>query len=465
MKRPNILLIYTDQQRWDTTRTAGNADMHTPNLDALAEEGLYFRNCYVQNPVCMPSRISMLSGRYPSTLRIFDNGVPVPEDTAVLPHMLRNYGYVSGQIGKLHFQNHANRDHRNVHPAYGFDHLEISDEPGCYEDSYHAWVKARAPEAVDLISCGLPSAAEKWYGAVSFEDRVRHPEGRYSNRPEAFKADEALTHSAFVAEQTMEFIRRHREGPFLCVAGFYAPHFPWFTPQRFLDLYEPGSLSIPSFPEGVEYPQAKGVVTEEDLRGAHQGYYAMVSEVDHHVGRLLECLQREGAAENTLVVFTSDHGERLGQQMTFGKGQPGFDCDTHVPLIMRWPAGIGNRGGEVSGIVEAVDIVPTLLEAAGVPVPPACEGQAVDIRGGSPGSDRRSALIEMHTCKSVRTGRYRYTLYRDGRETLFDYERDHAEYFDVSGEAAYAGELSELRRELAFRQMAGESFRPRTWSY
>ena len=151
-KRPNILLLMTDQQRWDAVGANGNPEIKTPHLDRMASQGASFDHFFVQNPVCMPSRVSMLTGQYCSTLRIFQNGAPVPEDTVTLPMLLGNYGYRSANIGKLHFLPHADRDHRDVHPPYGFDHLEISDEPGCYEDAYRAWVRKTAPDQLDLIS-------------------------------------------------------------------------------------------------------------------------------------------------------------------------------------------------------------------------------------------------------------------------------------------------------------------------
>ena len=126
MDRPNILVLYTDQQRWDALGANGNSNIQTPNLDRLVAEGANFSRYFIQNPVCMPSRVSFLTGQYPSTLRITRIGIPVPDDTIALPKMLRNYGYRSANIGKLHFLPHANRDHRQIHPDYGFDHLEIS---------------------------------------------------------------------------------------------------------------------------------------------------------------------------------------------------------------------------------------------------------------------------------------------------------------------------------------------------
>ena len=144
MKRPNMLILYTDQQRWDALGVNGNDEIITPNLDALAARGRNFSHHFVQNPVCMPSRVSMLSSQYPSTLGITRMGAPVPEDTLTLPRVLKQYGYRTANIGKLHFLPHANRDHSRPHPAYGFDYLEIADEPGVYADAYRAWARAGA---------------------------------------------------------------------------------------------------------------------------------------------------------------------------------------------------------------------------------------------------------------------------------------------------------------------------------
>jgi len=178
MRRPNILLLSTDQWRWDALGANGNPNVQTPNLDRLADEGTNFDHYFVQNPVCMPSRVSFLTGQYPSTLGITHMGVPVPAATVTLPTLLRPYGYTSANIGKLHFLPHANRDHREPHPSYGFDHLEVADEPGevsahpprdprqrrdsCRHIHRNSTAKARHPER---------SAAAKRRCA-----RARHPE-------------------------------------------------------------------------------------------------------------------------------------------------------------------------------------------------------------------------------------------------------------------------------------------------
>ncbi|UCC62106.1 MAG: sulfatase-like hydrolase/transferase [Anaerolineae bacterium] len=472
MERPNILLLYTDQQRWDALGANGNPDVQTPNLDRLAAEGLNLDRFFVQNAVCMPSRVSMLTGLYPSTLGILRNGVPVPEDTVALPHLLRNYGYTSANIGKLHFLPHANRDHRDAHPEYGFDHLEISDEPGCYEDAYRAWVSRKAPEQLDRVSVGLPPATKVWQETMGIDDGICHPEQRFPKEAIPFAGRSDLTHSSFVAEQTMAFLRSHRAGPFFCIAGFYSPHSPWVAPQEFIDLYDPDTLTVPAFPPEVEARRSgaassdAGAFSDRELGVARQGYYAMVSEVDHHVGRILHCLDELRLAENTIVVYTSDHGEWLGEHLRYGKGYPGHDCVTRVPFILRWPEGLANPGRTAHALVEAVDLVPTLLECAGIPIPYHLQGRSfLALAEGAAYAARTSALTEMAGWKTVRTDRFRYVTEADGRESLYDLSNDPGAYYNVAGDPDYASTLAEMRHELLRRLLERERPLPRVWPY
>ncbi len=471
MKRPNILILYTDQQRWDALGANGNADIFTPNIDKLAARAANFTHHFVQNPVCMPSRISMLSGRYPSSLGITHMGVPVPEDVVTLPRMLKPYGYRSANIGKLHFLPHANRDHRLPHPDYGFDHLEIADEPGVYEDAYRAWVRRRAPEQMDAISAGIPPAARTWQKTMGIEDGVAHrgdPAGRYDfDRGIPFAADETLTHSAFVAEQTCAFIDQAGAAPFLCIAGFYSPHAPWIAPQRFLDLYDPGQLEIPRYPPEIDIlrpAEPEAPFSDEQLRRARQGYYAMISEVDHYVGQILDALDACGKLDDTIVVFTSDHGEWLGEHLRYGKGYPADDAVSRVPLIIAAP---GCQAVSHAGIVEAVDIVPTLLELAGIQIPPFLQGQSLapQIEGRVTDASERVALTEGHGWKCLRTARFRYLLHADGRECLWDLHVDPGAYHDLADDSEHYDGLAQCRLTLLNRLLHIERPLPRTWTY
>lgn len=464
MDRPNILILYTDQQRWDALGANGNPDIKTPNLDRLATEGVNFRRFFVQNPVCMPSRVSFLTGQYPSSLKITHMGVPVPEDTLSLPRMLSPYGYTCGNRGKLHFLPHADRYHNEPHPDYGFDTLINSDEPGCYDDAYRAWVRARAPEALDDISVGLPPARERWEGVMRFDGGIAHPP-REKKGARAFPADEGLTHTAFVADETAAFIEQNRNQPFLAIAGFFSPHSPWVAPQRYLDLYDPASLAMPDIPEGWTPPAGREEIPEEEIRSVRQGYYAMVSEVDHHVGRLLDTLDRHGLSENTIVIFTSDHGEYLGDHHTYGKGPPGHDCVSRVPCLIRWPSGSTGTGA-IDGIVEAVDVVPTLLGAAAIPMPDCIQGQSMmPALQGDLDHGKESALLETSQLKTLRTDGHRYVFRRDGQESLNDLERDPGGYFDVAGEENCQEVLSQHRTMLLKKCLEAERPMLRRWVY
>ncbi len=471
MKRPNILILYTDQQRWDALGASGNGEIKTPRLDDLAARGTLFSQHFVQNPVCMPSRISMLSGQYPSTLGITDMGVPVPEEIVTLPHMLAQYGYRSANIGKLHFLPHANRDHRLPHPPYGFDHLEIADEPGVYEDAYRAWVRRQAPDQMDGISAGIPPAARIWQQTLGIDYGVVHrgdPQGRYDfDRGIPFAAADHLTHSAFVGEQTAEFIKAAGDQPFLCIAGFYSPHAPWIAPQKYLDLYDPESLSLPQFPPHIDCQRPSdesAPFSDAQLRRAKQGYYAVISEMDQVVGRILDALDESGARENTIIVFTSDHGEWLGDHLRYGKGYPADDAVSRVPLIIAAPG--EQESQERREIVEAVDIVPTLLELAGIQIPPFLQGESLaPLLAGSAERNKASALTEGAGWKSLRSENFRYLAHADGRENLWDMREDPGAYHDVAGSADYQAALTECRHLLLTRLLVMERPLTRSWIY
>jgi arylsulfatase len=463
MKRPNILLIYTDQQRWDALRANGNSEILTPNLDRLAAEGVNLSHYFVQNPICMPSRISFLSGQYPSTLGITHMAVPVPENVVTLPKLVKNYGYITGNIGKLHFLPHSNRDHRDIHPSYGFDHLEISDEPGCYEDAYRAWVRAKEPDQLEHLSLGLPPAAEDYYRIMGVKDELTHPE-REPKHAAAFPGREHLTHSAFVAEQTESFIERHREDTWLCIAGFYSPHTPWVAPQRFLDLYDPEKLSLPQYPPHINQMRSDTHFSDTELRSVKQGYYAMISEVDYYVGKLLDRLEELDLSDNTIVLFTSDHGEYLGDHLRYQKGYPGEDCISRVPCIVRWPRGIAEPGRTFDGLVEAVDVLPTLLECAGIPIPLSLQGESFRrLLRKEPFEGKPEALMEFHGWKN--TKHHRYVCESDGKESLFDLRQDPMQYMNLADEPEHRELLQEMRKRMLVRTLQVERPLPRTWVY
>jgi len=476
VRRPNILILYTDQQRWDALGANGNTHIQTPNLDQLAASGVCFNHCFVQHPLCMPSRVSMLSGQYPSKLGITDMGVPVPQDLPTLPRLLKTTGYKTANIGKLHFLPHANRDHRTWHPAYGFDHLEISDEPGVYEDTYRAWVRnkliasGRDLSILDHLSIGLPPATDVWYDLMGVADPVKHPDSGGRDDFEGatpFEADADLTHSAFVGEQTISYLNS-QDGtqPFLCIAGFYSPHAPWIVPQQYLDLYNREALPLPSYPRDVNIQRPENSAekfSDTQLRSARHGYYAMITEVDDYIGQILAALEAKDLAENTIVIFTSDHGEWMGDHLRYSKGYPGDDAVSRVPLIVRVP---GMTTGMSSAMVEAVDILPTLLDLAGLQIPPHLQGHSFRHLLQNPvGKGRESVLMEATGWKNLRTNTYRYLFHADGREMLWHLESDPGEYMDVADVPEHQAALMDCRKRLLARIIQQERPLDRTWPY
>ncbi|MCL2832465.1 MAG: sulfatase-like hydrolase/transferase [Treponema sp.] len=471
MKRPNILILHTDQQRFDALGANGNRIIKTPNLDRLAAEGVNYSRCFVQNPVCMPSRISAMTGQYCSSLGITRMGVPVPQDTLTIQKILKGYGYDTALIGKLHYLPHANRDHSWPHPSYDFNHMELSDEPGCYEDAYRAFVARKAPDQLDLISLGLPPAAKVWQETMNFRDGIKHPENRTSSNCGAFPGRSDCTHTAFVGEQTIEYLKKQAAGsrPFFCFSGFYSPHSPCITPQEFIDLYPADQMPVPHLPQNFNggHP-ADFLQTAQKFSSC---YYAMISEVDAWAGRILDALDQSGLADDTIVVFTSDHGEWLGEHLKYGKGYWAPDIVSRVPMIYRIPKALGGVSGLSSDeIVECVDIVPTLLNLCAIPIAPCIQGRVLPVAAGCAADDGCGAgdgcgLTEMEGWRSLRSDKYRYVAGPDNAEMLFDLNSDPYEYENVARSASYRDALHEMRGLLIRRMIRIEHSMERSWVY
>lgn len=460
--RPNILFLQADQLRADALGFSSGGTVKTPNLDALAGRSVAFENCFVQSPVCMPSRASMLTGCYPSALGLQHMGVPLQEDILLLSHLLGRAGYRNAHVGKLHFLPHGNRNHCEPHPSYGYHHLQVSDEPGPYEDAYRAWIRRRHPEALETISLGLPPKAEAWRSIMGIKEEIHHFPARQLGGAQAFPGPDDCTHSSFVADAAMEFLKTRPQEPFFLTASFFSPHSPMVAPQRFLDLYPPGQITPPEYPKGWSLPPDSPCQDPAMTRSLMQGYYAMISEVDEKIGCILDVLAEAGLAEKTLIVFTSDHGEWLGQHGKFGKGYPADDAISRVPLLLAFPKG-QSRQQRINSIVEAVDILPTLLEASGIQSPPWIQGESLIpvLKGGARTSP--DALTEGRGWKALRTPDYRYLAHEDGREKLFHSSMDSGDYFDIAQQSPEI--LYNMRARLIRKLLSIERPRLRTWTY
>jgi arylsulfatase len=451
MKRPNILIIYTDQQRADTIGYGGNNLIHTPNLDALAKSGALFENMYVNCPVCMPSRMSMLSGRYPASLRIACNGIPMPKNIPCLHNILKKYGYRTANIGKLHFMNHSDRDHSLPHDDYGFDVLINSDEPGCYNDAYIKWVEKQSPEMLEKCRCTTPP---HWTG----KPVIKHP--RNTNNPYLFEGPEELTHTSFVAEETCNFIKNQDTEPFFCIAGFYAPHTPLNPPRRFVEMYDEEDMPLPIRNNGENFEDT----SDRQWQKVKTYYYALISHIDDQVGKIIQILEKTEKLEDTLIIFTSDHGEYLGDHGRIQKCGP-EDSSAKVPLIISYPGKV-KKTQRYQEITEGVDIAPTVLDYCGIQKPVYMQGQSLKpLMENKDFTKKESAFIELkvpytYAYKAIRTKDFLYYINNNGEEYLYDMKTDPGQLNNLSTAPQYTKKLSEMRKKLLERYFSVESQEP-----
>lgn len=357
--RPNVLVIQTDQLRWDCLGTTGNPDVQTPNLDRLAADGVRYASAFCTYPVCTPSRYSLLSGLYARQHAGWTNRSTLAPGIDTFPRALRRAGYATTAVGKMHFT-----------PTYldvGYDRMELAEQNGAgrWDDDYHRELRAAglAP-VVDLID------QEAEYRRLAPDEYWQTFGARPSDLPEQWHS------TTWIGDRAVRAIDRWMpDGGNALHVSFIKPHHPFDPPASWVDRYDPDALTIPpgwtDHLPAADRPFQPGYFRNEDLtepvlRRVIAYYYATISQLDHHIGRLLDSLRQRGSYDNTLIVFTADHGEYLGfhHQLLKG-GRHLYDPLIRVPLLIKFPG--TSRAGEVNDtLVSQIDIAPTILAAAGI---------------------------------------------------------------------------------------------------
>lgn len=409
MSRPNILLITTDQQRFDTIQAAGYPYMITPNLDRLAAEGCLFENAYSPNPVCLPARHNLITGlparHHTFDDNYFDDSHQIPYALPTFAQCLSDSGYDTIAIGKMHFQPYRRHN--------GFHRLHLMDEIPRYreDDDYALYLK------------------ENGYDYLQSLHGVRH---LLYMQPQQSLVGEAHHGSAWVADQTINYLKtKSKDKPFLIWAGFIAPHPPLDVPASYADLYrgrdipEPYESKTPLSTLAEENKNIADYPDKATLMRARQLYYASISFVDKQVGRIIDQLEAMGELDNTLIVFTSDHGEMLGDHGTYQKFLP-YDGSAKIPMICRYPKRYA-PGSRETRFVDLNDLFPTFMDAAGLTMP-----EHLDYPGDALWGDKKDRSVQFIEHQhgerrwiSLRNKQYKYNYYYGGaKEELFDMIND-----------------------------------------
>lgn len=373
--RPNILWITTDQQRWDTLGCLGNPHVRTPHLDRLAQGGALFPLAFCQSPVCTPSRASFLTGRYPRTTRCRQNGQDIPAEEILVTRLLRDAGWRCGLAGKLHLS--------ACHPQVLQGQPERRIEDG-YEDAAFFWHHDQWPYA----------AYGNWLDQLGLSRKFTALEG--ASHVEVGPPSHG-TANAWAAAMAEGFIRQVPEDgrPWLFSLNLFDPHHPFRIPADRVEHWRGrvDELPLPWRRDGEDADKpvwqaidrrgaygGKGIsangMSDRDQRWIRAAYYAMVEDIDEKVGRLLAVLDETGQRDNTLVVFTSDHGEMLGDHGIYLKGPFFYEGAVRVPLILAMPDRVA-PGTRRDALVELVDLAPTLLEACGQSEHPGMQGRSL----------------------------------------------------------------------------------------
>ncbi|SIQ79336.1 sulfatase-like hydrolase/transferase [Paenibacillus sp. RUD330] len=500
MKRPNVLLITSDQQHWNTIGALGGEPL-TPNLDRLAREGTAFTRAYCPNPTCTPTRASILTGRHPSQHGAWTLGTKLLEDRRTVAQEFSEAGYRTGLIGKAHFQPlRGSGDYpsleayptlqdldywRTFHgPFYGFDHVELArnhTNEAHVGQHYALWMEEK--------------------GCLNWRDYFLAPTGTMDpSISHTWPIPEEFHYDTWIAERTMAMMEGHkREGePFLLWASFFDPHPDYLVPEPWDKLYDPAGVTVPSATAGehernpphfgltqTEAPDfghlketgygihgyQSHLLPDEERRRLVATYYGMISLMDKHIGRILDKLDELGLAEDTLVVFTTDHGHFFGQHGLQYKGGFHYEDLIRVPFLVRQPGRVP-AGRQSDAIQSLVDLAPSFLNLCGIPVP--AEMTGVDqgaVWRGERQEARSHAIVEFrHEPTTIHQKTYvdrRYKLtvyYNQTYGELFDLQEDPGELRNLWDEPDRLALKAELLLRYAWAELGKEAMpMPRVW--
>ena len=449
--QPNILHIMSDQQQWATI--ASRSPCQTPNLNRLVKSGMLFERSYTPSAVCCPARAMILSGAYHWHNGVYNQIHSSPSvhrdmnpDVVLYSNRLKEVGYCMGYVGKWH------ASWVRCPSDFGY---EMSAVHGCDPAilrKYDLNPDRIEPPKEKLRS--TPLRHMQWPGASPVAEWGYH-EGPVEATPEWL-----------VAESAVRMLRRFSKEsrPWLLEAHFVQPHDPYFPLKQYLDRYDPRSISVPrSFHDtfsgkpGLHRRESSiwGNVTEDDYRQSRACYHAYVEQLDHQIGRILDALDESGQANNTIVVFTTDHGDMVGNHRMWIKGWIPYEETYRIPLIVRWPGRV-QPGSKTSALVQTHDLAHTYVAAASAPRLPFQDGRALQPLFQDPASRSWPDQIMcayyggefLYTQRIAITQRFKYVFNGFDIDELYDLERDPEEMHNAIEDAEYAKYADDMRARL-----------------
>jgi len=464
-KRRNILVLMTDQQRFDSLRCYGNQHALTPNLDRMAAQGALFTACYVQNPICSPSRATYATGLYPRNHGLWANGVTLPTGLPLLSKALADAGYACGMAGKQHLAPMAGND-EEPRLDDGYRRYRWSHGPNhpSKVNTFHAWLRKRHPDI---------------HKAAILDQPRKTTEGNNSSKSSVplDSVPVEAHYSHWIAQEAIDFIvddSRPAHTPFYFMGNFFDPHHPFGAPEAYRSRFDASKLPFPSGsvseldskpPVLRDYSKrsyggsAPGFTdyTQDELREIVASYYAMVALIDAEVGRIMDVLEKRGELDNTLVTFTTDHGDCLNDHGHSQKWSM-FEQSVHVPGIV-WAPGLGVKPAASDALASLMDVGPTILEFAGLKVPEWMQAQSLMpvVRG--TGNTPRPYVVAEHFRDMILRSTERMTMIRnlqrklvefqDSSEgQLYDLEQDPKEIRNLWSDPAAGRKRQELLEEL-----------------
>jgi arylsulfatase A-like enzyme len=474
-QRPNIIIFCTDEQRGDHLGCMGHPTLKTPNLDRLAAEGTLFRNCYSSSPLCMPARATMMTGHTNRVHGVVDNGFNLPRHIPTLPGMLFEEGYRTHAIGKLHFRNPNNQLPEGERPIDNPEYRKAWDWPGRWkgcllkhfpEDYYGFQTVEMAGGHVSYIYGDYVTWLEENHPGT-FEEGYKCS----NDDPQPLAIDPELHYNKWIADRSIAYIEEQSkaENPFYLWCSIPDPHEPFAAVKKWSDFYDDAEIELPPQTLALSPDSRSSTMTEAGLgtevadpelaKKRIKQTYGMISHVDEQVGRVLDSLEEQGVAENTVVMYISDHGDQLGEHGLYFKSVFPYDAHAHIPFIIKAPGGL--KGKVVEDVVSMLDMVPTALDMAGVSPSSALPGEVLTpVVCDDQEPTRKNALVEIDRkpgrnadmpiqMRTLVTHEYKLVYYANTGETmLFDRLNDPCEQKNLALEPSLQSKVLELLKQL-----------------